>query len=74
MDAVTKFFGQDAESKLNAAAALVTQKQKELADAEAALAALQAPSSGTVSDGVQGGRKRKSRSTRRRTGRRSTRS
>ncbi len=60
MDAVTKFFGQDAESKLKSAQDLVEQKKQELADAEAAVAALQSPASGTV-DGVQGGRRKKSR-------------
>ena len=76
MEAVTKFFGQDAESKLKAAQTLVEQKRKELADAETALSALQATPSGTISsDGVTGGRKRKTRKTKRsRTGRKSNRS
>jgi hypothetical protein len=62
METVSKFFGQDAESKLKAAEALVTQKEQELADAKTALSALQAPAVGTVgSDGVPGGRRKKSR-------------
>lgn len=65
---ISKFFGQDAASKLKAAEDLVTQKKTELADAEAALAALQSPASGTV-DGV-GGRRRKSRRSRKLTLRR----
>jgi hypothetical protein len=71
METVSKFFGQDPESKLKAAEALVTQKEKELADAKSALSALQAPAVGTVSaDGVPGGRRRKSRKSRKITRRR----
>ena len=59
---ISKLFGQDAASKLKAAEDLVTQKKTELADAEAALSALQVPASGTVgADGVTGGRGKKSR-------------
>jgi len=65
METVTKFFGQDPESKLKAAETAVESKKKELADAESALAAAKtavSPSSGTIgSDGVQGGRRRKTR-------------
>lgn len=71
MDYLAKLTGQDPESKLAAAEAAVETKKKELADAESALAALKP--AGTV-DGVQGGRRRKTRSKRRRTGRKSNRS
>lgn len=70
MDYLAKLTGQDPESKLAAAEAAVQTKKQELAAAESALAALKPV--GTV-DGVQGGR-RKTRSKRRRTGRKSNRS
>jgi hypothetical protein len=68
MDYLAKLTGQDPESKLAAAEAAVETKKKELADAEAALAALKPASSGTI-DGVQGGRRRR-RKTRKTTSRR----
>ena len=71
METVTKFFGQDPESKLKAAEDLVKQKEQELEDAKAALSALQAPASGTVgADGVAAGRRMKSRKSRKITRRR----
>jgi hypothetical protein len=60
MDTVSRFFGQDEESKKKAADDLVLAKEKELADAKTAAAALEAPLSGTV-DGVKGGRRKKTR-------------
>ncbi len=77
METVKKLFGQDPDSQLKAAETAVATKKQELADAERALAEAQkavVPPSGTISDGVPGGRRRKTRSKRRRTGRRSTRS
>jgi len=60
MDYLAKLTGQDPESKLAAAEAAVETKKKELADAESALAALKP--SGTI-DGVQGGKKKSRKGT-----------
>lgn len=65
MDALTRLVGMDAESKKKAADDLVLTKQKELADAKTAAAALGTSSSGTITNGEDsvntGGRRKKTR-------------
>ncbi len=62
MDTLTRLVGMDADSKKKAADDLVLTKEKELADAKTAAAALDTSSSGTMAgpDSV-GGRRKKTR-------------